>query len=51
MTLCPKKVFEVSDEVNRKGFNVITPARQEDCIRCRLCEKSCPDLAIVVDEE
>lgn len=51
ITLCPKKVFEVSDEVNKKGFNVITPARQEDCIKCRLCEKSCPDLAIVVDEE
>lgn len=47
--LCPKDVFEVSPEVNQKGFNVIAPAREDDCIKCRLCEKSCPDLAITID--
>ena len=47
---CPKKVFEISSEVNRKGFSVAWPAREEACVRCGLCEKTCPDLAIKVTE-
>ncbi len=47
--LCPKKVFEISHLVNRKGYNYAVAARPEDCIRCRKCEKMCPDLAIYVE--
>lgn len=46
---CPKDVFEITDEVNSKGFNVAGVARPEDCIRCKICEISCPDLAIYVE--
>ena len=46
---CPKQVFEISSEVNRKGFTVSAPARQHDCIQCGICEKTCPDLAIRVE--
>jgi 2-oxoglutarate ferredoxin oxidoreductase subunit delta len=45
---CPRKVFEMSSEVNRKGFTVAAPVREGDCVRCGLCEKTCPDLAIRV---
>ncbi|MDR1875257.1 MAG: 4Fe-4S binding protein [Synergistaceae bacterium] len=45
---CPKKVFEISSEVNRKGFVVAAPVREGNCVRCALCEKTCPDLAIRV---
>ena len=46
---CPKNVFEISQEVNRKGFTVSAATREQDCVRCGLCEKTCPDLAIRVE--
>jgi len=46
---CPKKVYTMTDKVNRKGYNVMGVARPEDCVRCKLCMKSCPDLAIYVE--
>lgn len=39
---CPKNVLEMDDE--DKAF----AARPENCIRCRLCELRCPDLALEV---
>ena len=45
---CPKKVFGISSEVNKKGFTVASPVRKKDCVLCGLCEKTCPDLAIHV---
>jgi 2-oxoglutarate ferredoxin oxidoreductase subunit delta len=49
-SICPKNVFVISSELNKKGFSIMAAVRQEDCIKCRLCEKTCPDIAIVVDE-
>jgi 2-oxoglutarate ferredoxin oxidoreductase subunit delta len=49
VTCCPKKVFAISSEVNKKGFSVAAPVRAEDCVLCGLCEKTCPDLAIWVE--
>lgn len=46
---CPKDVFEVGEEVNDKGFVIPKVAHQENCIRCKICEVSCPDLAIFVE--
>ncbi len=46
---CPKKVFEPGDEVNDKGFVIPNVAHEELCIRCKLCEINCPDLAIYVE--
>ncbi len=40
---CPKNVFEL-DENKRP-----VPARAQDCIGCKLCEKRCPDFAIKVE--
>lgn len=37
---CPKKVLEIDE--NGKAFK----ARPDECIKCRLCEMRCPDLAI-----
>ena len=48
--ICPKEVFEKSEETNRWGY---VPPRVRDgglCTGCRNCMVSCPDFAIVVEE-
>jgi len=42
---CPKKVLELSDEFNARGYH---PPRVKSptCINCHLCELLCPEFAI-----
>ena len=47
--VCPKGVYKMTDKVNSKGFNVVGAAFPEKCIECRLCEMSCPDLALYIE--
>jgi 2-oxoglutarate ferredoxin oxidoreductase subunit delta len=50
VSVCPKKVLEISDEVNSKGYFPAYQARPEDCINCALCCIMCPDVAITITE-
>ena len=47
---CPKKVLEISDELNTKGYFPAFQARPEDCIFCAICCTMCPDVAIAISE-
>jgi len=50
---CPKKVLEMSEEFNVKGYHPPFPVREDQCVGCDLCELICPEFAIYVlkDEE
>ena len=50
---CPKKVLEMSDEFNVKGYHPPIPVHEDQCVGCDLCELICPEFAIYVlrDEE
>ncbi|MCJ8500808.1 4Fe-4S dicluster domain-containing protein [Desulfatitalea alkaliphila] len=48
--VCPKKVLELSDQVNTMGYFPAYQARPEDCILCAICCTMCPDVAIRITE-
>jgi len=48
---CPKGVFEMSKQRNKKGFIFSEAKHPEKCILCKICEINCPDLAIYVEED
>ena len=48
--VCPKKVLEISEKVNTKGYFPAYQARPEDCIYCAMCCTMCPDVAITITE-
>ncbi|NNK84912.1 MAG: 4Fe-4S binding protein [Desulfobacterales bacterium] len=50
VTICPKNVLEIMDQVNTKGYFPVYQARPEDCIKCALCCTMCPDMAITITE-
>lgn len=45
---CPKKVLEISDELNKKGYYPVRQARPEVCVYCGTCFLMCPDVAIAI---
>jgi 2-oxoglutarate ferredoxin oxidoreductase subunit delta len=50
VSVCPKHVLEISDQVSAKGYFPACQARPEDCIQCALCCTMCPDVAISITE-
>ncbi|MCK4637010.1 MAG: 4Fe-4S binding protein [Methanomicrobia archaeon] len=49
--LCPKEVYEMSNQRNKKGYIFPEAKHPEKCILCKNCEINCPDLAIYVEED
>ena len=49
--VCPKNVYEPSDEMNELGYVPPRAAREDQCIACLSCMISCPDMAIVVEKK
>jgi 2-oxoglutarate ferredoxin oxidoreductase subunit beta len=44
---CPKDLIEFSDELNERGYQVVTyKGSPEECGGCTLCAVACPDLGI-----
>ena len=48
ITVCPKNVLEIAEQVNAKGYFPAYQARPEDCIHCTACCIMCPDMAITI---
>ena len=48
--VCPKKVLDISGDVNTRGYFPVYQARPEDCIFCSVCCIMCPDVAITISE-
>ena len=50
VAVCPKKVLEISTELNTKGYFPVYQERPEDCVFCAICCTMCPDVAIAINE-
>jgi 2-oxoglutarate ferredoxin oxidoreductase subunit delta len=51
VALCKKGVLRISNRRNQKGANIAEVCEPMRCVDCRICEASCPDLAIWVVED
>ena len=45
---CSKKILEISSRRNAKGASVVEQIDPENCVKCGICQDTCPDLAIWV---
>lgn len=50
LNVCPRKVFELEDAVDRDGYQRIRIAGEERCSGCMLCAFLCPDIALEVEK-
>ena len=48
---CPKGVLEIAkSHLNAKGYYPAVVAHQENCIACKSCALTCPDVAIQIEK-
>ena len=50
VAVCRKKVLQISDEVNTKGYFPVYQAHPENCVFCATCCIMCPDVALTITE-
>jgi len=48
VSVCPKKILELSANLNSKGYNIVQCSDEASCIGCLFCAKMCPDAAIEI---
>jgi 2-oxoglutarate ferredoxin oxidoreductase subunit delta len=46
---CKPAIFELSGELSPRGVFPVMVRRAEDCNGCGLCDRACPQLAILVE--
>ena len=50
VTVCPKKIVELKDHFNAKGYRPAGLSDESKCIGCAFCATICPDCVITVEK-
>lgn len=45
---CPKKIINMAERFNAKGYQPATCSDELKCSGCALCAKACPDVVIEI---
>ena len=43
ISVCPKKLLSMSENINSGGLHYIEMTGEEDCVGCKSCAIICPD--------
>ena len=46
VSVCPKGILRMSDQINAMGYHFPEIVDQNACIGCKMCATMCPDVAI-----
>ncbi len=49
VSVCPKEILYLSDNVNVNGYNTAAVNDMKACIGCGNCARICPDYVITVE--
>jgi len=49
VTVCPKKIVKLKNELNEKGYHPAGITDESACIGCAFCATICPDCVITVE--
>jgi 2-oxoglutarate ferredoxin oxidoreductase subunit delta len=50
ITACPKDILQISETINKMGYNVAECIDDDACILCKSCAIVCPDMAITLNK-
>ena len=50
VTACPKKIVQLADTLNKRGYHPAQVTEQDKCIGCAFCATMCPDCVIKVEK-
>ncbi len=48
LSVCPKNIIKLADNLNAKGYRSATVIEQDKCISCMACGIICPDGVITI---
>ena len=50
VSVCPKKIIELGEYINAKGYHAATVTDMSLCIACAACARICPDCVIEIEK-
>jgi 2-oxoglutarate ferredoxin oxidoreductase subunit delta len=48
--VCPKEILQLSENINKKGYNYVECINDDLCISCKACALMCPDLVFTLNK-